>query len=98
MIHKHKCENADDFTFALQYDQPRAKITIGGDRKIQLKLWRIYVLCFGECDGEPEFYEVTRCRTRLTFSCTFKKYQESLANIADEGFDITDIDAIDRMM
>lgn len=97
MIHKHKCSDDTD-VIIVQFDQPRGKITLGGDRRLQMRIWNVYVGCFGECDGEPSFHEVTRGKTRITFNCSFKNYQNALANMRDDGFEIEDIENIDRMM
>lgn len=87
----------DDTKLALQYDR-RGKITIGGSYKLKELIWRIYMVCFEECDGEPHFYEVTRNKTRLTFNCGMKRFQKALAYITDEDYELEDTESFNRLM
>jgi hypothetical protein len=82
----------------MDYNQKNKLVTLGGDYKLLEKIWRLYIVCFEECDGEPQFYEVTRSKIRLQFKASFKRYQESLSHIIDEEFKLTEVDSFDRLM
>ena len=90
-------KNQPEFV-CLQYIPKKGKVTLGGSNKLRELIWRIYMVCFEECDGEPFFYEVTRGKTRIDFNTSFKKLQEAYANIIDEGYSIEDIEAFGRLM
>ena len=86
-----------DITLCIQYDK-KGKVTIGGDYRHRELIWRIYMVCFEECDGEPHFYEVTRNKTRLTFRTSMKKWQLALGYITDEEYELEDTDNFNRLM
>lgn len=89
--------NIGDIILCLQYDK-QGKVTIGGDYKQRELIWRIYMVCFEECDGEPHFYEVTRNKTRVQFRCSMKRWQQALGYITDEEYELEDTEHFNRLM
>lgn len=87
-----------DKIVCLEYNQKKRLVTLGGDYKLSDLIWRIYIVCFEECDGEPQFHEVTRGKVRIQFQCSYKQYQKSLAHIVDEDYKLEETLSFNRLM
>ena len=91
-------ENKSKDVICLQYISNKGKLTLGGSSHLQEKIYSIYLSVFGECDGEPHFYEVIRGKPRITFNCNFKNYQQALAYMIDDGYKLEETKVFGRLM
>lgn len=82
----------------VEYNPKTSLVTLGGNYRLSEHIWKLYIAAFGECDGEPNFYEVTRGKTRISFRSTFKNYQKALNFIEKAGYTSEDVTSFDRLM
>lgn len=97
-ILKLKEEGQPTQIVCLQYIPKKGKVTLGGANSIKELIWRLYIVCFDECDGEPDFYHVVKGKCRIDFNTSFKKLQEAYGYLVDEGFSIEETSAFGRLM
>lgn len=88
----------DNFEFCATYDTKRAVAVIGGKRSIHEKIYKIYLSIFDECDGPLEFFQVTTNCLRLKFTMSNSKWADCMKKLKRRGFDIYDIDSLERRM
>lgn len=82
----------------MQFENKFGKVTLGGDKKLLELIYDIYMYCFDECDGDPQFYEVTRGCERIKFNCNMKNYNSALDKMAGEGYIVEEVESFGRMM
>ena len=96
-----KVNNLAKDVLCLQYITTKGKITLGGPNKLQERMYDVYLSVFGECDGEPQFYNIVHGKCRLDFRMTMKQFLGAVEKIKkdDKRFNgIEEAESFGRLM